>query len=754
MTELLIILVKLILSSALLYAFYWFVLRNKASYTMARLYLLLLPFVSIAMSGLTFKVIQPQPVVVEVSSTSTSTPSTSEEGSDALPVFYSGSTATASSNAESTAPSLFTRFCEAFSSDWLLYAWAVIAVVLIVIALYHMIGLYVMSRRMKSQTTPEGFKLIRSPEVPAPCSFAKTVFMPTTLTSNNEDLILRHEKAHIRHAHFVDVWVMELMTRLLWFNPLMWLTRNELRNVHEFEADHDVMTSGADMSTYQTLLLAQVMDNGSDYANGFNHSFIRRRFIEMKYSTAGTLGRIGKAGMCLWVVLLFCSFTFKEADTETVFKASLPELTEAQMFTVEGFVEGYYDEPKVNIYLADDYMHIKEDKPVATVPVVDRKFRFQIPLKKVTAGLMRSTRKGAKGVELFFVPNETVKLHLTDKDFYVEPDNYGYLQKIERTVTALQNATGWQSPHLPKVKGTKWENVESQSVGFPVLAVKEVIFSKDETVLRITTDYPANSMVINKESYLTDGKGGRYKMKRAVFGKLNEDNSPEVCTFGGYYAFEPVPEDVEELNFMADQKPEDVALMIEGTGIFHIKKAPKEADHEPNFKVDISVSQGIGDSGYLISMYDKTMCRRKQIADISVVNRKASFATYVDEPRMVDLTATFPDGSICTHCVRFPFVPGEHAEVKVMNGTFYLTGTTFYKQYGDADELIENAGKYHKQEETRALLLDYLKKHADEEGCVMRYMHHDVLPRETILSIIPDKVKNGRFKDFLQFNNI
>ena len=243
-------------------------------------------------------------------------------------------------------------------------------------------------------------------------------------------------------------------------------------------------------------------------------------------------------------------------------------------------------------------------------------------------------------------------------------------------------------------------------------------------------------------------------MKRAVFGKLNEDNSPEVCTFGGYYAFEPVPEDVEELNFMADQKPEDVALMIEGTGIFHIKKAPKEADHEPNFKVDISVSQGIGDSGYLISMYDKTMCRRKQIADISVVNRKASFATYVDEPRMVDLTATFPDGSICTHCVRFPFVPGEHAEVKVMNGTFYLTGTTFYKQYSDADELIENAEKYHKQEETRALLLDYLKKHADEEGCVMRYMHHDVLPRETILSVIPDKVKNGRFKDFLQFNNI
>ena len=57
MNEILIIIGKLIASSALLYAFYWLVLRNRASYTLARAYLLFIPFVSIIMSGLTLKVL-------------------------------------------------------------------------------------------------------------------------------------------------------------------------------------------------------------------------------------------------------------------------------------------------------------------------------------------------------------------------------------------------------------------------------------------------------------------------------------------------------------------------------------------------------------------------------------------------------------------------------------------------------------------------------------------------------------------------
>ena len=757
METILIILGKLLASSALLYIFYWLVMRNKATYTMARLYLLLIPFVSIAMSGLTLKVL---PNSLTLSSSLTGEGSvytqvqTQEQGyepnsSNPMPV---------SNTIQAEEPSAFVSFWqEVVGMTLVVTLWGAVALVLIIIALYHIIYLYVMSRRMEAKTMPEGFRLIRSPKVPAPCSFAKTVFMPTTLTSSNEDLILRHEQAHIRHAHFVDVWVMELMTRLLWFNPLMWLTRNELRNVHEFEADHDVMQTGADMSVYQTLLLAQVMDHGSNYANGFNHSFVRRRFIEMKHSTAGTLGRIGKVAMCLWVALLFCGFTFGEKDAadSTTKPLSTLELAEPQPSVIEGVVEGNNAYVNYNLYLGDDYMQIQDDRVVACENVVDGKFRFQLSLTKMTAGRVRGISGDGKlspyWIDIFLVPGETVKLHAHHNAFGLEP-TISYFQKAERALFALRNATNWESPHLPKVEGKRWEHVACQSNGFPELTVKEVIFSKDETVLRIVSDDVFNSINIFKGYFLTDEKGKVYQLRHALYGKIDADYSTDARVFGGYYAFDPVPEKVKEINLMATRL-EGKSLQTLGPSIFHIKQAPKPVAHEPNFKVDITVSQGIDDSGYLISMYDKTMCRCTQIADIAVVNRQASFATYVDEPRMVDLTATFPDGSICTHCVRFPFVPGEHAEVKVMNGTFHLTGTTFYKQYSDADELIENAGKYHKKEETQVLLFNYLKEHADEEGCVMRYMHHDILPRETILSVIPDKVKNGRFKDFFQIKN-
>lgn len=167
-----------------------------------------------------------------------------------------------------------------------------------------------------------------------------------------------------------------------------------------------------------------------------------------------------------------------------------------------------------------------------------------------------------------------------------------------------------------------------------------------------------------------------------------------------------------------------------------------------NFKINVKVTQGIEDSGYLVHLFDANQTHRDQIGKITVINKRTAFETHLEEPLVGDLTAIFPDGSICTACVRFPFVPNEQVNVKVKNGTFELSGTTFYQQWADADELEENARKYYKQWETDSIILNYLKKHADEEGCVMRYWQYNILPRQTILSIIPESMKNGRFKHF------
>ena len=755
----LIIIGKLIASSALLYAFYWLVLRNRATYTLARLYLLLIPIVSLTMSGVTLKVIPrstPQQTIFQ------------QTRQQPLPTLYlpeqfPDDGIQAEQNAPLPESEGLGRESVVSMGTALLVALPLVSFILIAIALYHIIYLHRLGRRMKKMTTKEGYTLVYSEKVPAPCTFGKTIFMPTGITEMQRELMLRHEKAHIRHRHFVDLWLMELTTRLMWFNPVLWLCRNELTNVHEFEADHDVLATGTDINVYQTLLLEQVMVGSPVYTSGLTQSFIRRRFVEMKRSTAGTLGRVGKIGACLWVVLLFCGFTFARQDASTISHASVPELSEPQPFTIMGLVDGTNAYANYNLYLADDYMQIQDDRLVACENVVDGKFRFQLQLTKMTAGRVRGIAGDGTlsptWTDFFLVPGDSVELRVYSDFFQLVP-TVSYMMKTMRGMNALRNATGWQSPHLPKVEGRKWETVTCQSMGFPELTVKEVIFGKDETVLRIFGDDFATDMAVRKATYLTDGKGGKYRLRRALYGSLDEKCSPDVRVYGGYYAFDPVPDDVEELNLMTIEKHNDTiadgftidsgdTVWIQSSAIFHIREAPKPVYHDPNFKLDITVSQGIDDSGYLVEIIEDNMVHSNLIADIPVTDRHAAFATYVDEPRLGRLTATFPDGSICTHCMPFYFVPGEHAEVKVMNGSFNITGSTFYRQFGDADELVENARKYHKQEETDALILGYLKEHAHEEGCVMYYVKNEILPRETILQIIPESVKHGRFKKFL-----
>jgi len=169
---------------------------------------------------------------------------------------------------------------------------------------------------------------------------------------------------------------------------------------------------------------------------------------------------------------------------------------------------------------------------------------------------------------------------------------------------------------------------------------------------------------------------------------------------------------------------------------------------ENNFCISVKVTQGIEDAGYLVHIFNSDKTQRRFVDKITVNDKRTSFETHIDEPLVGDLTAIFPDGVVCSACVRFPFVPGEQAQVKVKNGTFELSGSKFYQEWSDADELEENARKYYKQWETDSIILNYLKKHASEEGCVMRYWQYEILPRPVILGIIPESMKNGRFKRF------
>ncbi len=73
------------------------------------------------------------------------------------------------------------------------------------------------------------------------------------LSAAEEDAVLRHELTHITEKHTVDILYIECLRSFLWFNPVIWLYRWALPQVHELLADRKV-TQKFGKDAYATLL--------------------------------------------------------------------------------------------------------------------------------------------------------------------------------------------------------------------------------------------------------------------------------------------------------------------------------------------------------------------------------------------------------------------------------------------------------------------------------------------------------------------
>ena len=59
-----------------------------------------------------------------------------------------------------------------------------------------------------------------------------------------------------------------MLCRPAWFNPAVWLLKQELQNVHEYEADESVIAHGVDAKHYQLLLIKKAVGAQRFYLYG------------------------------------------------------------------------------------------------------------------------------------------------------------------------------------------------------------------------------------------------------------------------------------------------------------------------------------------------------------------------------------------------------------------------------------------------------------------------------------------------------
>ena len=116
----------------------------------------------------------------------------------------------------------------------------------------------------------------------APFSWMKIIVIAEEDLKENKDAILKHECAHIKYGHSWDLLLAELCVILQWFNPAAWLMKQELQNIHEYEADEWVIQNGIDAKRYQLLIIKKAVGARLySIANSFNHSSLKKRITMM-----------------------------------------------------------------------------------------------------------------------------------------------------------------------------------------------------------------------------------------------------------------------------------------------------------------------------------------------------------------------------------------------------------------------------------------------------------------------------------------
>ncbi|MDE6342589.1 MAG: M56 family metallopeptidase [Muribaculaceae bacterium] len=157
------------------------------------------------------------------------------------------------------------------------------------------------------------FKVIDNVQI-SPFCFCGSIYISKEDLDDIPEMILTHETSHIGHLHFIDLFIGRILLILQWWNPLVWLFVREMQQVHEYQADNDVLNAGYDSKEYQYLLLNRAIgDTRYSFVSGFKHSELKKRLRMINREKSGRMKVIA-----LLVIMLtsasFASFALRNSS--------------------------------------------------------------------------------------------------------------------------------------------------------------------------------------------------------------------------------------------------------------------------------------------------------------------------------------------------------------------------------------------------------------------------------------------------------
>ena len=137
--------------------------------------------------------------------------------------------------------------------------------------------------RKSARTKEESYWIVDlKSHVPA-FSFFNYIFINATykdLSSNELDVIKKHEVLHVKQYHTLDILFIELVAIPFWFNPIVNYLKRSLKEIHEYTVDEKIAGQGENKKAYARLLLSLASEAKEfDLAVSFAGEHVKRRIL-------------------------------------------------------------------------------------------------------------------------------------------------------------------------------------------------------------------------------------------------------------------------------------------------------------------------------------------------------------------------------------------------------------------------------------------------------------------------------------------
>ena len=339
--------VEIVICSALFYALYRLLLEGRVSHGVARVYLLLSVVLSVVVPLLELPILPPEPTIKMV----------------VVPVEIAETAAEVA--AEVAVEPAFDWY---FALQMVYFAVALLSILRFGVSATKICKL----RRQSNLGRYRHVAVAENKSVFEPFSFLRTIFVHI---DEKREQVLLHEYSHIVHGHTFERLFFELARCLMWFNPFVHLMGSSAAQVHEWQADSDVIGAGFDINEYRQIIFHQLFGYTPDITCGLNKSLTKKRFIMMTTFKRGRFPLLRILAVIPIVVAMIFAFGAVAAKAEpTAVDNSEPK---SVIEIRKGGEEILLNEKPVTIERLPELVKQSEDK-IVTIAAEDN-----VPMGKV-----------------------------------------------------------------------------------------------------------------------------------------------------------------------------------------------------------------------------------------------------------------------------------------------------------------------------------------------------------------------------------